>query len=305
MTTMTHMEHGFTDDRDQAVFERHIEQLTYGLDLADEYGGLLTIESEQPFAIANVTWNRNFMAEIVARGHGVGTHCDFGFRDELMPVERYSLFFAENKALVDGLVGPENNLGCSGGGSRNDWAIGASMAGFRYLNGIVSMHYLSMPIENRPGPEWTDDFIRAGNHHFNSPFDLYQRIYLFEVADATDFVPDPQGVIVISSGELGALRNLAEGSGEYDNLSRQTCDACPLDRADVDALVMLIREIDQNRDPDRVAKLAVYLPVTEFVPENEGVLRYFFAQMQVLADEGLITWATQLQVYQAYLDRDP
>jgi len=295
------MEGPFIDDRDENVFNLHIEQLTYGMDLADEYGAILTIESEQPFAIANVTWGRNFMAEIVARGHGVGTHCDFGFRDPVMPVEQYAAYFAENKALVDALVGPENNRGCSGGGSANDWAIAASMAGFEYLDGIVSMHYLSMPLENRPSSEWTDEYIMSGNHHFNAPVDLYQRIYLFEVTDATDFVPDEDGVIVISSGELGAIALLAEGIGETGG-EMARCPDCPLTTEDVDTLVALIREVDQNRDPDRVAKLAVYIPAADFIPENEMVLRYFFDQMRHLAEQGVITWASQLQVYHAYME---
>ncbi len=300
MTTMTHMEGGWNDDRDQGIFLRHIDQLNYGMDLADEYGAILTIESEQPFAIANTTWNRNFMAEIVARGHGVGTHCDFGFRSELMPVEQYAQFFAENKALVDALVGPENNLGCSGGGGVNDWALAASMAGFKYIDGVVGMHYLSMPLENRPDSTWTDDYIRMVGYHLGAPVDLYERIYLFGVADAQDFVADENPVIVVSSGEMGTLSGIAEGVGEVDG---EPCrPECALNNADVDALVTKILEIDQNRDRSRIAKLIVYLPANLYVPENETMLRYFFQQIQELQQQGLITWASQKQVYEAYVD---
>jgi hypothetical protein len=45
--------------------------------------------------------------------------------------------------------------------------------------------------------------------------------------------------------------------------------------------------------------------VSDFVPENEAVLRYFFEQVRILEQEGLIAWATQLQVYQAYLQWNP
>jgi hypothetical protein len=303
MTTMTHMEHGFDDDINRNVFLLHIEQLTYGMDLADEYGAVLTVESEQPFAIANVTWNRNFMAEILARGHGVGTHCDFGFRDEVMPVERYSRSFAENKALVDDLVGPENNLGCSGGGSVNDWALAASQAGFKYLDGIVAMHYLSMPLENRPSPVWTDDFIRNGHFHLNAPVDLFERIYPFEVADALDFEPDPNPVILVSSGELGLISAAAERGREFEDGGPVLHDdEYVFDEADIDVIVQAIRIVEAARDRSRIAKLTVYIPCSYFDPENESVLRYFFAEMQTLAEEGVITWATQRQVYEAYMD---
>jgi len=300
ITTMTHMEHGFEDDANQNVFRTHIDQLTYAMNLADEYGAILTIESEQPFAVANVTWERNFMAEIVARGHGVGTHCDFGFRSDPMPVERYARFFAENKALVDALVGAENNLGCSGGGGANDWAQAASQAGFEYLDGVVGMYYLSMPLENRPDATWTDEFIFETGYHINAPFDLYQRIYPFMVADANDFVPDEDGVILISSGEMGPLYMMAEAGAENGG----RCPECAYGLDDGDTLAAQIREIDRNRDRGRIAKLAIYFPAADFVPENEAVLRYFFEQMKLLVDEGVITWASQLQVYQAYLAWD-
>ncbi len=300
MTTMTHMEQSFNDDRDQAVFNQHIQELTYGMDLADEYGAILTIESEQPFAIANTTWNRNFMAEIVARGHGVGTHCDFGFHSELMPVEQYAQFFAENKSLVDALVGPENNLGCSGGGGANDWAQAAGLAGFKYLDGIVGMHYLSMPLENRPGSTWTDDYIRTVGYHDSAPVDLYQRIYPFGVANAQDFMADENPVIVVSPGALGILSGMTEGIGEVGH--EQCHPECVLNNADVDALAAKIREIDQNRDRSRIAKVTVYIPANFYVPENEAVLRYFFQQIQDLQQQSLITWASQKQVYEAYAD---
>lgn len=300
MTTMTHMEGGHTDDELQEVFQTHIEQLTFGMDLADEYGARLTIESERPFAIANTKWSRNFMAEILARGHGVGTHCDFGFRSERMPVEQYARFFSENKSLVDDLVGGANNLGCSGGGGANDWALAASLAGFKYLDGIVGMHYLSMPLENRPDPSWTDEFIFESGFHLNAPVDLYDRIYPFMVADAEDFLPDENGVILVSSGELGTLAAMAEKGMEAG--STGCSGSCILNMADVDALLATILELDQNRDRSRIAKVTVYLPANIYQVENEAVLRYFFGEMRSLVDQGIITWATQIEVYQAYLD---
>jgi hypothetical protein len=153
LTTMTHMEQNFVDDRDQAVFNLHIQQLGYGMDLADKYGAILTIESEKPFARANSIWGRNVMAEIVARGHGVGTHCDIGYgRGKIntgLTVEKFAAQMTENKSLVDALVGAENNLGCSGAGSQTDYILAATQAGFGYINGIVALHYLPMPLGSK------------------------------------------------------------------------------------------------------------------------------------------------------------
>ncbi len=302
MTTMTHMEGNFTDDQNQSVFNMHVQQLTYGMDMADEYSALLTIESEKPFAIANDKWNKNFLQQILERGHGVGTHCDIGYNEPHMSVSEFAAMFTENKSLVDALIGAENNLGCSGGGSVNDWALAASQAGFKYLDGIVAMHYLSMPIENRPSPAWTDDFIRSGHFHLNAPVNLFDRIYPFEVADAQDFEADPNPVILVSSGELGLISAAAERGREYeDGGPILHDDEYTFDESDVDAIVQSIRNVDASRDHSRIAKLTVYIPCNYFDPQNESVLRYFFVQMQTLADQGVITWATQKQVYEAYV----
>lgn len=295
LTTMTHMESSFMDDRDRALYDRHLEQLTYGMDLADAYGAKLTIESEKPFARADAKYGVNFMSQILARGHGVGTHCDVGFKDPLMSSEQFAAKLRENKALVDALVGPENNLGCSGAGGVNDYVIGAHLAGFSYLNGIVSMHYLSMPLENRPSPQWTNEYIQRGHFHENAPLDLEARIYPFRLKDASDFVPDEDGVIVISAGDLGGLIRLQETAAGKDCRNQ-----CTLTRSDVDEAVRLIREVDSLRDPNKLAKASLYLEAAIFVPENEDGLRYFFSQMQALAAEGVITWATQADVYRAF-----
>jgi hypothetical protein len=69
------------------------------MDLAAEYGARLTIESEKPFARANVKWNLNIMAEVRDRGFGVGTHCDIGFNDPPLTVEQFAAEFQENKSL--------------------------------------------------------------------------------------------------------------------------------------------------------------------------------------------------------------
>ncbi len=302
LATMTHMEGNWNDDKVEKLFLQHVEQLRYGMDLAAEYGALLTIESEKSFARANAKWNLNIMAEVRDRGFGVGTHCDIGFNDPPLSVEQFAAEFTENKSLVDALIGAENNLGCSGGGSVNDWAQAASRAGFQYLDGIVSMHYLAMPLQNRPGSEWTDEFIRDAHYHLNSPVDLYQRIYPFEVADARDFLADADPVILVSSGELGLFSAMAEKGREYGGGPVLHDDEYAFDKADVDALLAIIRDVDKNRDRTRIAKLCVYLPANAYVKENEEVLRYFFGQMQTLQEHGTLTWATQRQVYEVYTE---
>jgi hypothetical protein len=294
LTTMTHMEGEFKDDELQKLFELHVEQLEYGMDLAEEYGAILTIETEKPFARANTVWNRNFMKEIWTRGHGVGTHCDIGFgKTAPKTFEDFVNALKENKALVDALVGEENNKGCSGAGGQLDWVLAALEAGFNYIDGVVGMHYLSMPLENRP-EGWTDEYIHSTAYHENAPVDLEDRIHPIRMANATDFEEDEEGELVLLAGSLGRLDRMAEeAAGE------ECKTECVFNEADVDIAIKKIREAAALHDTSSVGKVDVYLPANNFDPENETVLRYFFSEAAKLAEEGMVEWASQLQVYEA------
>ncbi len=294
LTTMTHMEGDWPDDTDQDFFLRNVQRLRFGMDLFEDYGAKMTVESEKPFSRANTVWDLNILQEVVRRGHGVGTHCDIGFRDPIMPAEEFAALLKENKDLVDALVGAENNRGCSGAGGANDWAVAARMAGFDYIDGIVGMHYLSMPIANRPDPSWTDQYIRNVAFHYNAPVELEQRLYPFLIKDATDFIPDPDGTLLVSGGDLGQLAGLAEA--EQDVICRPDCS---LADEDVEALLRIIDEVDRTRDRSRIAKLNLYFPANIFVETNESSLRHFLSQMEELERQGIIQWATQLEVAEA------
>ena len=298
LTTMTHMEGSFKDDQNENIFQIHVNQLRYGLSLASEYGARLTIESEKPFALACDRWQLNMMQEVLDRGHGVGTHCDVGFQYTPASPGELAELYQERKHLVDVLVGAENNRGYSGGGSEQDWIIAAQEAGFSYKDGGVGMLYLSMPIENRPGPEWTDEYIRTEGFHEHAPVLMEERIYPFMMKDALDFVPDEDGTVLFSSGGIGRVDAMKEGKPtECPNQN------CPFTEEDVRLIVEQIEEVDSIRDPSKITKVDIYVPVKLFDEKHEAVWRSFFESMQTLEDRGIITWATQGEVYDAYMAR--
>lgn len=146
ITTMTHMESAFKDDKDEALFNKHVDDIRWAMKLFDEYGAKLTIESEKPFASANIKWGLNFFKEILGAGHGVGSHADFGYSKDgknLESTESLAKKLKELKTLIDGLAGAENNLGVSGGIGQADWVAAAARAGFKYKDGLVGIAYLS------------------------------------------------------------------------------------------------------------------------------------------------------------------
>lgn len=299
LTTMTHMEGDFTDDENEIVFKIHVEELRFGMDLAEEYGAILTIETEKPFAKANTLWDLNIMKEVLDRGHGVGTHCDVGGpKGEKLDPKVFAEQIKENKSLVDALVGAENNRGCSGAGGYSDWAQAMVLAGFDYVNGIVGMHLLAVPQNERP-MAWTDRDILKGEFHSSFPDNLLDRVTLFQLEDTMDWQADETG-IVVSSGEMGRFDGLAEGG--FKNSSECPNQKCAMTMEDVDQFVALVEEVNAERDPSQIAKLTLYFPVNNFEPENEAVLRAFFEAAQTLQNDGEIVWASQWDVVESYLN---
>ncbi len=294
ISTMTHMEGNFKDDEVEALFNKHVEQLRWAMDLFDEYGAKMTIESEQSFAKANVNWDLNFLKEVVDRGHGVGTHADFGAHEEpALSVEELIQKFKENKALVDALVGAENNRGVSGGQGITDWVLGASGAGFEYMDGVTGFAYLSMPLSARPDSTWTDIYITEVAYHNPIPPEFADRIYPFILKDATDLVPDEDGIMTVLSGDIGELSSLAEG--------RETCGTkCIFDADDVQSFLDSIEEADAIRDPTRFTRINIHIPAVLFKKENEILLRSLLAGIQTYVDNGTVQWATQGEAYDEF-----
>lgn len=290
-TTMTHMEGNFKDDVDENLFDRHVAQIRYAIALFDEYGVKLTIESGRSFAVANDTWKTNVLREVVDHGHGVGSHADFGAERKPTSLAALTEKFSEIKALVDALVGAENNRGVSGGQGQNDWVTAASRAGFGYMDGVVGFAYLSMPLSERPDG-WTDAAIRSTYYHDGSPEDLTRRTHPFWLKDASDFTEDADGTLLINGGDAGELASLAEG--------RSTCNPdCKLTDADVDALKAMLDDALATHDGSRVGKLNVHIPLVLLKEENESVLREMLAMLKAYADEETILFGTQKDVYDA------
>ena len=289
ISTMTHMEGDFKDDQLEKIFIKHVEDLRWAMDLFDEYGAKLTIESGQSFAKANTVWDLNFLQEVLDRGHGVGTHMDSGLMETSLA--QLTAGFKESKKLVDDLVGAENNYGMSGGTSSEDWVLASLDAGFKYMDAVVALGYLSMDESLRP-EGWNDQYIRNTVYHDPIPVDFEERIYPRVLADAQDLESDPEGLVILL-GDIGELGSLAEG--------RKTCGLdCTFDKADVQAFLDSIEEAQTVRDPSKFARINIHIPAVLLVKENETQLRQLLSGIQEYTDAGTAKWATQLQAYEAY-----
>ena len=290
---MTHMEEDFKDDTDKGLFDRHVANMRWAMDLFDEYGAKLTFESDQPFAKANTIWGVNVLKEAVDRGHGVGTHAGFGAtRGVTLTVAELTEKFRENKSLVDALVGASNNRGVSGGTGQTDWVLGASAAGFGYIDAVTGFGYLSMPVSARPDG-WTNQYITKTAYHDAIPPEFADRLYPLLLRDAKDLVADADGVLTMMGGDIGELSSLGDGrAGCFPN--------CVLDSADVSAVLDAIKEADSIRDRSRMARVNMHIPMILLDKKNETLLRQMLSEIKAYADKGTVTWATQLGSYEGY-----
>ncbi|MBI4598961.1 hypothetical protein HY734_02055 [Candidatus Uhrbacteria bacterium] len=291
--TMTHLEGGWTQALEaRPFFDRQASLLRMAYDLAEDYDAVITIESEIPMAEAMIKWDDNLLQEALDRGQGVGTHCDIDPKTEFTTEEMIQEF-ALRKAAVDALVDPSENLGCAGGGGPSDWYVGAIGAGFKYLDGIVGFHYLALPISERPDG-WIDRTITQEYYHYAVPVEEEKRFYPFVISEV-GFVEDPDGELVVSAGDIGAIQSIAELDGEEG--WEGDCDGpCEFTREDVDVLVDRIRSVVESRDTSRLMKLQVYI-ATQYYDDPD--MEYFFQEMQTLQEEGVMEWASQKQVYEA------
>ena len=292
-TTMTHMEGNFTDDTNEVLFNRHVTDMRWAMDLFDEYGVKLTFESEASFAKANSNWGVNILKEVIDQGHGVGTHADFGSgAGKTLSLSELTNDFKTNKALVDGLVGAKNNHGVSGGTGPTDWVLAASAAGFDYMDAVTGFGYLSMPMRVRPSG-WTDEYIRTTTFHDPIPPELVDRLYPLLLKDATDLVPDADPAMVIMGGDIGELASIAEG--------RSNCfPDCAFDGSDVSQAESYIKEADQIRDHSQFARLNIHIPLNLLNQKNETTLRAFLSMLKSYHDKGTVQFATQLGSFEAY-----
>ncbi len=301
ISTMTHLE----GEWDLAItkedfFDAQAQKVRHGLDLAEEYDAILTVESEEPMAKGMVNFHDNLLQEVVDRGHGVGSHCDISAKT-LFDAVAIANEFKERKDLVDNLIGADENRGCSGGGGVSDWYVGAKNAGFSYINGIVGFHYLAVPVAERP-QGWDDQKILHDFFHYVAPQDTSTYFYPFLISKV-GFTEDPQGDLLVSAGSLGNIRSFAEES-PWTLLADTHCPkgTCPLTSEDAQGIVSYIADFAEQFDGHRPAKITIYLPTDLFSGSDDAVLRELFSGIQGLVEEKGVVWATQGDVYDGVME---
>lgn len=290
-TTMTHTD-GTTYSTSKTYFQGEVDDMRWGIDLYDEYGVKMNLEASKDFATANTKWNDRILSEVLARGHGVGTHANDVNPYQIESVSSLSRKITANKRAVDALVGAANNVSISGICSSSDWVTAASMSRFKITDAATGLCYLSMDESVRPDG-WTDALIKSTYYHDSAPFDFEDRISPIRLKDASDFEADADGTLTLSNGEIGELASLAEG--------RTTCGtSCALSEEDFDVVYQAIEDVVALKDPSQVGRINLHVPVRIFDASNESLLRSFLVGLKAYVDEGIIVFGTQKDVSNTY-----
>ncbi|HBR80573.1 TPA: hypothetical protein DEA21_02910 [Candidatus Uhrbacteria bacterium] len=294
LTTMTHLEDAWVEAATQEIyFKRVAEEVRYGMDLAEDYDAILTIETGLPFAEGCVNFDDNVMAEVLERGHGVGVHPDLPAK-KVLPTELATDFIKKRIDALKKLVDTDI-IGCSGVSAKSDWYTASLQAGCSFVDGTVAFAYLSMPMSARPDG-YTDEAILTSLFHRPAPLGD-ERFYPFWINSCEDFVPDKDGDLLLGSGETFSLAMYAE-IGDRNGVHPECGNDCPLTTDDVETFVREITDFANGRDTARIAKFNVYFPSNLFVPENKKVLELFFKEAQKLQNSGVLQWASQAKIYE-------
>ncbi len=282
----THLEGNTRDNADQAAYNADVALLETAFSAAEAHGATIDVGCGTNFAVAEQRWGKFVLAEAVARGHQVSTHADIPALKTTPAALLTEL--RRQKAAVDALVGAENDLGVSGLQGPFDWIGAARDAGFSWVSGLTGLAYLSMPVSARP-PGWSDAYIRKTAFHFPAPVDLDARVHPVFVSDARDFVADPNGTVLVDSGELGTLSSLAEGG---------SCTTCKLDAADITALGLQI-EAALALDDGSPSVVALQVPLPLFGGKNAALLGQALDLVGTYVDQGRLQWGTRMDAFDA------
>ncbi len=296
---MMHLESNLVVDNN-IVYERVGGQIKEILDLFDKYDAKITLESELPYSTASALYGDGMLKYALSIGMGVGTHCD------ILPTSMASSTeFYNRKIAVDEIVGESNNLGCSGGWSKGNWAQAAYDGGFSYLDGVVMYAYMGVPEKNRPispetGKPLTDLEIKNTYYHDAAIVDFEDRMYPRIVKDTNDLNGDSNGIIVLLTGELGEISSLFE--------DRKNCfPDCVLTADDTNYILNTINYANSIRDRSKFAELSIHVPTSTIGSDKNGkitniaILENWLKEMQEYQKQGKIKWATMKEAYGEYV----
>ena len=285
---MVHLE-GWSDDTDEARFQKHAQLIREYADLFETYGARLTWESKE-VTDAVVRWGDNVLLEMEQRGHGIGVHADIGGQRDY----DCDLFAADLRAEREQLA----SLGVtvrhvSGIVSHCDWVTAAAEAGYQFTTGQVAYAVMSMPEELRP-PQYRDCPTPARCHD-TFPEDLADRIHPWRAESGANWLThDPAGQLVLlaSSQTLPCMMEELTGAEIKDCGHNFT-------QADLDSFFQQLEQAIALSEPGHVN--VYYVSWSLGSQLDRSVLDAWLSGIVPYVQSGQVQWATLPEMYDVYV----
>jgi len=264
-------------------FEDYVAKLRDYVDLFEDHGALLTLESRQ-LTRGVTTFGDNVLVEMRDRGHAVGIHADMG---ELWPYTE-TLFLHEltERWLELEYAGIEPRH-VSGICSPLDWVSVAAEVGFEFTTGQTEYCLKSLPFEQQPR------HIRVCDHpihcHRTYPYPVEDRLIPWSVVDGETWtapVADGELTLLHAGGLLPCLHE-EDGTGEAPL-------SCDFDDLDVDAyLRMLERALAAAEPGEPGALFVVWSFGNELDPDQ---IDAWLTAVDPYVESGQVAWGTAFDV---------
>lgn len=275
----------------EAAFNRYADLNRQYADLFERYGAKLTLESKEP-TVFIPEHGDNFLAELEARGHGVGVHADLG-GNSARPNYGQDQFVRDmriRKVNLDALVSDNRHL--SGICSQLDWVSAAVEAGYEFTSGVVAYCYTSLAEEDRP--EAYRDCQNAAECHQPFSFELKDRIHPWRARDGLSWTThDPEGELVILP-QTFTLNCFAEAL-----VSNESVLGCEFTADDIEAFIQELEHALSLADPNQTN---IFYVVWSFGGQLDmNLLERWLQAIVPYVDSGQVVWRTLPQMYDNYL----
>lgn len=273
----------------ETVFENYRNDLLSLADLFDAHNATPTWEVRDEFVVELETRGDPLLADLLARGHGVGVHADLGGNPDIGYTQReFASDLLDRRGRAE-RVASLRVEGVSGVCSNLDWVGAAQRGGFQVVTGIVAYCLNAMPRSMRPDPYKDCANPRACHQVF--PEGLEMRLHPWWARSGSDWlVPQERGVLMAPSS--GTLNCFAEAAASSESHTR-----CSFNRHDILAWSSEIDEALTLVDSHKVNFHYVVWSYGSY--PNLSVLDAWLDAGDELVASGQVEWATVAEVLEA------
>jgi hypothetical protein len=206
-----HVERYEGETEDEALFDAHVAQLLALADRAEAYGAVVSFELSSEFVTAATTWHSTVVADLAARGHGIGQHSGDRTVAGLEGEARVSALAGQRAAIA--ALGVDVNY-VSGACSDGAWVEAVAAAGFVGTSGVTEYCLRALDDAHLPdGMDWIRQCTNPGVCHDPLHLDTGHLAHPWTASTSTAFLTDdPLGaVVVVPTVESLGLATMSQG----------------------------------------------------------------------------------------------